>query len=190
MWLNLRKNVSEKHAVEILRSRALDNYHTLGDTIRQWYGSNLSKVPLKQGFSRYGYVYCFKHKHEVFETFKVFKAEVELQLGKKIKALRSDRGGEYLSQEFKDYLRGNRYTNRYGRSMFNLTTYRYPFGTYALESAECIFVDYPKETMGYTFTFLLENNVIVASYGDFLERDLISQEFSGRIDDLEALARI
>ncbi|GJX80511.1 retrotransposon protein, putative, ty1-copia subclass [Tanacetum coccineum] len=30
--------------------------------------------------------------------------EVELQLGKKIKALRSDRGGEYLSQEFKEYL--------------------------------------------------------------------------------------
>ena len=58
-------------------------------------------------FSRYGYVYILKHKHEVFETFKVFKAEVELQLGKKIKALRSDRGGEYLSQEFKDYLAEN-----------------------------------------------------------------------------------
>ena len=38
-------------------------------------------------FSRYGYVYLLKHKHEVFETFKVFKAEVELQLGKKITAL-------------------------------------------------------------------------------------------------------
>nr|GFB76768.1 hypothetical protein [Tanacetum cinerariifolium] len=58
-------------------------------------------------FSRYGYVFLLKHKHEVFETFKVFKAEVELQLGKKIKALRSDRGGEYLSQEFKDYLSEN-----------------------------------------------------------------------------------
>nr|GEZ02280.1 hypothetical protein [Tanacetum cinerariifolium] len=56
-------------------------------------------------FSRYGYVYLLKHKHELFENFKVFKSKVELQLGKKIKALRSDRGGEYLSQEFKDYLR-------------------------------------------------------------------------------------
>ncbi|GKD87656.1 retrotransposon protein, putative, ty1-copia subclass [Tanacetum coccineum] len=46
-----------------------------------------------------------KHKHEVFETFKVFKNEVENQLGKTIKALRSDRGGEYISQEFKDYLK-------------------------------------------------------------------------------------
>nr|GFB71809.1 retrotransposon protein, putative, Ty1-copia subclass [Tanacetum cinerariifolium] len=38
----------------------------------------------------------------------VSRKEVELQLGKKIKALRSDRGGEYLSQEFKDYLSKNR----------------------------------------------------------------------------------
>ncbi|GJQ98882.1 putative retrotransposon protein [Tanacetum coccineum] len=41
------------------------------------------------------------------DSFKVFKSEVELQLGKKIKLFRSDRGGEYLSQEFKDYLGKN-----------------------------------------------------------------------------------
>ncbi|GJW02466.1 retrotransposon protein, putative, ty1-copia subclass [Tanacetum coccineum] len=35
----------------------------------------------------------------------VFKNEVENQLGKTIKALRSDRGDEYISQEFKDYLK-------------------------------------------------------------------------------------
>nr|GFA24786.1 retrotransposon protein, putative, Ty1-copia subclass [Tanacetum cinerariifolium] len=40
--------------------------------------------------SRYGYIYLLKHKHEVFETFKVIKNEVENQLGKTIKALRSD----------------------------------------------------------------------------------------------------
>ncbi|GJV97081.1 retrotransposon protein, putative, ty1-copia subclass [Tanacetum coccineum] len=210
-------------------------------------------------FSRYGYVYLLKHKHEVFETFKVFKSEVELQLGKKIKALRSDRGGEYLSQEFKDYLgkngivqhltspytpqqngvseRRNRTLLDMVRSMFNLTTLPLSFWDYALESAvrilnmvptkkvdktpyeiwhgkvpnlsylkvwgceayvkrdsadklqqrsvKCIFVGYPKETMGYYFYFPPENKVIVARYGDFLERDLISQEFSGRDYDLE-----
>nr|GEX99335.1 zinc finger, CCHC-type [Tanacetum cinerariifolium] len=31
-------------------------------------------------FSRYGYEYLLKHKHEVFETFKVFQKEVEIQL--------------------------------------------------------------------------------------------------------------
>ncbi|GJR53603.1 retrotransposon protein, putative, ty1-copia subclass [Tanacetum coccineum] len=62
-------------------------------------------ITLRDDYSRYGYVYLLKHKHEVFETFKVFKNKVENQLGKTIKALRSDRGGEYISQEFKDYLK-------------------------------------------------------------------------------------
>ncbi|GJS20118.1 retrotransposon protein, putative, ty1-copia subclass [Tanacetum coccineum] len=50
-------------------------------------------------------IFILKHKHEVFETFKVFKNEMENQLGKTIKALRSNQGGEYISQEFKDYLK-------------------------------------------------------------------------------------
>ena len=37
--------------------------------------------------------------------FKSFQNEVQNQLGKTIKALRSDRGGEYLSQQFDDHLR-------------------------------------------------------------------------------------
>nr|GEY30150.1 retrotransposon protein, putative, Ty1-copia subclass [Tanacetum cinerariifolium] len=39
--------------------------------------------------------------------------------------------------------------------------------------------------MDYYFYFPLENKVIVARYGNFLERDLISQKFSGRDNDLE-----
>nr|GEY68410.1 retrotransposon protein, putative, Ty1-copia subclass [Tanacetum cinerariifolium] len=62
------------------------------------------KIMLRQGasyfvtftddFGRYGYVYLLKHKHEVFETFKVFQKKVENQLGKTIRSLRLDRGGE------------------------------------------------------------------------------------------------
>ncbi|GJW35155.1 retrotransposon protein, putative, ty1-copia subclass [Tanacetum coccineum] len=62
-------------------------------------------VTFTDDFSRYGYVYMLKHKHEVFETFKVFQKEVENQLGKTIKSLRSDRGGEYISQEFLEHLK-------------------------------------------------------------------------------------
>ena len=36
-------------------------------------------------------------KDEVIEVFKHYKNEVENQLGKRIKAIRSDRGGEYES---------------------------------------------------------------------------------------------
>nr|GEY66085.1 hypothetical protein [Tanacetum cinerariifolium] len=62
-------------------------------------------VTFTDDFSHYGYVYLLKHKHEVFETFKVFQKEVENQLGKTIKSLCSDRGGEYMSQEFLDHLK-------------------------------------------------------------------------------------
>jgi transposase InsO family protein len=53
-------------------------------------------------FSRYGYVYLMRHKSESFDKF---KAEVENQLGKKIKVFRTDRGGEYLSGDFREYLK-------------------------------------------------------------------------------------
>ncbi|CAN6573251.1 unnamed protein product [Malus baccata var. baccata] len=55
--------------------------------------------------SRFGYVYLMKYKSESFERFKEFKNKVEKQTGKQIKILRSDRGGEYLSNEFLDYLK-------------------------------------------------------------------------------------
>ncbi|GJU78898.1 retrotransposon protein, putative, ty1-copia subclass [Tanacetum coccineum] len=62
-------------------------------------------ITFTNDFSRYGFVYLMKHKHEVFETFKVFQNEVENQLGKKIKAIRSDRGGEYPSHEFVNHMK-------------------------------------------------------------------------------------
>jgi len=62
-------------------------------------------ITFTDDFSRYGYVYLMKHKSESFEKFKEFKNEVQNQLGKNIKTLRSDRGGEYLSLEFDDHLK-------------------------------------------------------------------------------------
>jgi hypothetical protein len=50
--------------------------------------------------SRYCYVYLLKTKDEALNCFKTYKAKVENQLEKKIKRFRSDRGGEYLSNEF------------------------------------------------------------------------------------------
>ena len=45
-----------------------------------------------------------RQKSEAFEKFKEFRARVENQLSKCIKAIRSDRGGEYLIGDSKDYL--------------------------------------------------------------------------------------
>lgn len=62
-------------------------------------------ITFTDDFSRFGYVYLMKHKSESFTFFKEFQNEVENQLGKKIKMLRSDRGGEYLSLEFDNHLK-------------------------------------------------------------------------------------
>ena len=56
---------------------------------------------------RYGYLYLMRYKSEAFERFKEFRNEVKKKLGRSIKSLRSDRGGEYLGQAFLDYLRDN-----------------------------------------------------------------------------------
>jgi len=52
-------------------------------------------------YSRYTKVYLMKHKDEAFDMFLSYKTEVENQSNKKIKRIRSDRGGEYVS--FNDY---------------------------------------------------------------------------------------
>lgn len=48
-------------------------------------------------------MYFLKEKSEAFNFFKLFKSKVELEAGKSIKCLRTDRGGEYTSNEFSDY---------------------------------------------------------------------------------------
>ena len=42
-------------------------------------------------------------KDEALDYFKIYKAEVENQLERKIKRLRSDRGGEYFSNVFDEF---------------------------------------------------------------------------------------
>nr|GEX27830.1 zinc finger, CCHC-type [Tanacetum cinerariifolium] len=66
-------------------------------------GGNRYFITFIDDFSRYTYVYLWKSKDQAFETFKIYKAEVENQKGKKIQILKSDRGGEYFSTEFSSY---------------------------------------------------------------------------------------
>ena len=64
-------------------------------------------ITFTDDYSRYGYVYLMWQKSEAFKKFKEFRAEVENQLGKCIKTIRSDWGGKYLLGDFKDYLTQN-----------------------------------------------------------------------------------
>lgn len=48
-------------------------------------------------------VYLLPKKSQAFEIFKQFKKKVEAKTGKVVKALRTDRGGEDLYDEFKTF---------------------------------------------------------------------------------------
>lgn len=54
-------------------------------------------------YSRMKWVQFLKHKSEALDMFKVFKNQVENQIGGRIKCLRSNRGGEFTSEDFTKY---------------------------------------------------------------------------------------
>ncbi|GJS08477.1 retrotransposon protein, putative, ty1-copia subclass [Tanacetum coccineum] len=93
--------------------------------------------------------------------------------------------------------------------MMNLSTLPLSFWDYALEYATRILnmvptkkvdktpyelwygkvpnLSYLKETMGYYFYFPPENKIVVVRYFEFLKKNLISQEVSGRVVDIEEI---
>ena len=53
-------------------------------------------------------MFFLKHKDEQFDAFKTYKAWAERQTGRKLKTIRTDRGGEFLLKEQKRYLQEHR----------------------------------------------------------------------------------
>ncbi|KAL0406291.1 UNVERIFIED_CONTAM: Retrovirus-related Pol polyprotein from transposon TNT 1-94 [Sesamum latifolium] len=122
--------------------------------------------------SRYGYVYLMRYKYEAFGRFKEYRLEVENQTNRKIKALRSDRGGEYLSGEFIDYLKENGILSQWTpprtpqlngvaermnrtlldmvRSMMSFTELPPSFWGYALETAAKLVNTEPSKSVSQT----------------------------------------
>ena len=60
-------------------------------------GGNKYFITFVDDSTKYCYVYLLKSKDEGIEKFVPYKNKVENQMNKKIKVLRSDRGGEYES---------------------------------------------------------------------------------------------
>ena len=53
------------------------------------------------------------------------------------------------------------------------------------KSEKCVFIGYPKETIGYTFYHRSEGKTFVAKNGSFLEKKFLSKEVSGRKVELD-----
>ncbi|MCO5610117.1 hypothetical protein L7F22_064352 [Adiantum nelumboides] len=67
-------------------------------------GNSLYFVTFIDDFSRFCWVYPLKAKSDVFAIFQHYVAMVENETGCKVQTLRTDRGGEYMSGAFKDFL--------------------------------------------------------------------------------------
>ena len=133
-------------------------------------------VTFTDDYSRYGYIYLMRQKSETFTKFREYKAEAEKQLGLHIKELRSDRGGEYLSGEFKSYLtqegivsqlsapgtpqqngvaeRRNRTLQDMVRSMLSYSSLPISFWGYAIETVMYLLNLVPSKTVPKTPTEL------------------------------------
>ncbi len=53
------------------------------------------------------------------------------------------------------------------------------------KAEKCVFIGYPKETIGYTFYLRSEGKTFVAKNGSFLEKEFLSKEVSGRKVELD-----
>ncbi|GKA27988.1 putative retrotransposon protein [Tanacetum coccineum] len=116
-------------------------------------------------FSRYGYVYLMKHEHEVFETFKGYALEsaariLNMVLTKKV--VRTPYEIWHGKAPKLYYLRVWDCEELVKRDAPDKLDPR---------SIKCIFVGYPKKTMGYYFYYPLENKFFVARNAEFCEKE-------------------
>ena len=90
-----------KHTTEGI----LDYVHSdvWGPTKEPSIGGSRYFVTFVDDFSKKVWVYLLKHKSEVFAKFRIWKAEVENQTGRKIKYLRYDNGTEYTDKKFTQF---------------------------------------------------------------------------------------
>ena len=56
------------------------------------------------------------------------------------------------------------------------------------KAEKCVFIGYPKETIGYTFYHRSEGKIFVAKNGSFLEKEFLSKEVTGRKVELDEVA--
>jgi len=91
------------------RSTMFELVHTdlMGPTKTTSYSNFRYVMILVDDFSRYTWVKFLKEKSEALSKFVEFKTTVEKDFGVKVKCLRSDNGGEYMSDVFFKYCDDN-----------------------------------------------------------------------------------
>jgi hypothetical protein len=98
----------------IIKVREKERYSAIGDEIHSdlWGPAPVESINHKRYYvsftddhSRYTTVYFLHTKDETFNFYRIYEAWLSTQHGAKVKRLRTDRGGEYLSDEFSTHLK-------------------------------------------------------------------------------------
>ena len=76
-----------------------------GPTPVETINRKLYYISFTDDFSRFTTIYFLRTKDEAFESYQVYEAWLKTQHGRQIKALCSDRGGEYLDSKFSAHLK-------------------------------------------------------------------------------------
>ena len=93
------KDIKSKERLQLVHTDVCGPMQT------QSFGGSSYFITFTDDHSRYCKTYFLRKKSEALEKFKEFKVAVEKETGMTIKALRADRGGEYMSEEFKQFLK-------------------------------------------------------------------------------------
>ncbi|GJX04994.1 retrotransposon protein, putative, ty1-copia subclass [Tanacetum coccineum] len=136
-------------------------------------------VTFTDDFSRYGYVYLLKHKHEVFKD-----SNQEFLDHLKDHGIISHRTPPYTPQMNGVSERRNQTLLDMVRSMMSQTTLPKSFWDYALEFGTCILNMVPTKKVDKT---PYENKVFVTRNAEFFKNDIMNQESSGSLEDLEII---
>ena len=86
-WKSFSSIAGTSKPLELIHSDVCDSNRVLTRGGRKYF------VRFINDYSKFCYTYLLKFKDEILGWFKVYKAEVENQLEKKIKILRSNHGG-------------------------------------------------------------------------------------------------
>ena len=102
-----RTSFHKKSAFRAIESLELIHMDICGPISPPTLGGNRYFLLLIDDFSRLIWVAMLHNKSDALEAFKKFKALAETEKGGKLKAVRTDRGGEFTSMEFSNFCISN-----------------------------------------------------------------------------------
>ena len=100
MWVVLRENKQNMQRKERLEAQLLEIVHTdiCGPFDVNSFGKERYFITFIDDYSCYGYVYLLHEKSQVVNALEIYLNEIERQLDRKVKIIRSDKGGEYYGR--------------------------------------------------------------------------------------------